>query len=110
MLPNGGCILYDPQFSTTTGNAAPWDGGVHEIERFIKSHECSKYCRVLKLADLKVHTPPRPRPRPRPRKPKSKSQQTTVSESRSAASVQVISDNDNAHNGLQRSRASSAAL
>jgi hypothetical protein len=59
---DGTTVMFDPQYCTTGGNAAPWDYGKHCIGPFLKNHKCSKYCTYLELAPL---VPERPKPRPR---------------------------------------------
>lgn len=63
MTQNGGCVLFDPQFSTEGGLSAPWDHGAFAIRELIETHECNDYCIKLHLTNLKA-LPPRPRPRP----------------------------------------------
>lgn len=59
MQPGGRCILFDPQYSTKNGLAAPWDHGEYAIQEFIRNHVCSKLCRQLSLPPL---VPTRPKP------------------------------------------------
>ena len=58
---DGTTIMFDPQYCTHSGNAAPWDYGKHCITPFVKKHQCSKYCTYL---DLPPIVPERPKPRP----------------------------------------------
>jgi hypothetical protein len=46
------CILFNPQFVTTTGGTAPWDFGGLSIKGFSDMHICNKYCRYLNLPHL----------------------------------------------------------
>lgn len=67
MEEGGGCVLFDPQFSTVGGIAAPWDLGMAEIQGFIDSHKCYKFCRRLLLPPLDENELPlSPRPKPKP--------------------------------------------
>lgn len=67
MQDDGKCIMYDPQYSTSTAVAGPWDRGIYGIASFERDHQCSKFCRRLGLDLVKrgqLPKPPRPTPRP----------------------------------------------
>lgn len=66
MQPGVKCFMFNPQFSTERGFAAPWDYGKAGIEEFVDNHRCTRYCRHLHLVPLNEPQalPPRPKPKP----------------------------------------------
>ncbi|KIK73680.1 hypothetical protein PAXRUDRAFT_177766, partial [Paxillus rubicundulus Ve08.2h10] len=50
IAPDGALTLFDPQAHTEDSGSGHWDKGSQQIDEFIRSHKCNKFCSALDLS------------------------------------------------------------